>query len=108
MASFMSCRDWPVVSLPSETTSLGLRTAPKMGQYSCPPFMESTPALPGLSRTEAVRKESLVPLGKDLAVTAVHLQLVPWQIIWGVGLFPYSDLLGWRLSGSGILNLIHL
>lgn len=59
--------DWPVVSLPSETRSLGLRTAPKMGQYFCLLFMESTPALPGLSRTKAVRKESLVPLGKDLS-----------------------------------------
>lgn len=87
MASFISCRDWPVVSLPSKTRSLDFRTAPKMGQYSCPLFMGLTPALPGLSRTEAVRKESLVPLGKDLAVTAAHLQLMPWQIIWGVGLF---------------------
>lgn len=34
--------DWPVVSLPSERRSLGVRTAPKMGQYSCPFFVEST------------------------------------------------------------------
>lgn len=72
-----SCRDWPVVSLHSETRCLDLRTAPLRWDSIPTHSVESIPALPGLSRTK----------GKNLSATASCPPPTCAQLIWGICLF---------------------
>lgn len=77
-----SCRDWPVVSLHSETRCLDLRTAPPRWDSIPTHSVESTPALPSLSNQ---RQD---PLSYSCPPPTCA------QLIWGICLFSYPNLLG--------------